>query len=299
MDDRVSAVMADMSPSTWPEARRRLALVRRYVEGGERSAVEAERLAREAGIGRSLFYRLVRIYETHSPLQKPSPRNDRCATPAVSDPTADAISEAIARLGPAATQAKTLRAATALCQARGQPLPTPRMVRAAFTKELAGKDLALRFGTTARLAVDRTMLDIVLDTADGFAGAQLTCLIDLENGRVIRQQVTAGPPAFDDVAELLTVVGDCDGVVLSASDDVLHELTARALSGQGASAPQMSRWRTGAVVRACLGLRLGRVSLLERSPDPAGVEAVDLETARHVVRELLRRRPETYDAAGG
>lgn len=297
MDDRASAVMADMPPSTWREARRRLALVRRYVDGGERSAAEAERLAREAGIGRSLFYRLVRIYEARPSTRNATPVDGEGEASSATNPTVEAISEAITRLGAAATQAKTLRAASALCQARVQPLPTPRMVRVAFTRELAGKDLAARFGATARLAFDRTVLDLVLETPEGITNAQLSCVIDLQAGRVVRHRVTAGPPALYDVAHVLAFDEARDGLVVSASDEVLSGLAVRVLSAEVIPPPQLSRWRMGAVVRAALGLRLGRVNLLERAPAPSsGSDAVDLDTARQVVGELLRRSLEGHVA---
>ncbi|WP_242416537.1 hypothetical protein [Sphingomonas panni] len=268
-----------------------MAIVRRYVKGNERTADEAGRLALEAGISRSLFYRLVRIYEEKAtaPSTVRRGREVQRSGSVAAATTEHAISLAIERLGGSATQATVLRVAKSLCEEWGVPPPTPRIVRRAFVG--AGERLDGRLGVTTRFALDRTMLGLAVDDPVGGTIAQLTCLIDLHQRRVVTHVLSAGPPSAIECAAALTSYPGSMGIAVSDTDEILLAHLSSHLASVGLPPAQNARWRMGTVVRSVIGLKLGRVPLLERRPKRMAKDAmIDLPSARRVVGALMRRR---------
>jgi transposase-like protein len=130
-DRRTRALLADAPPQNWETARRRLAAVRRYLEGGERSAKVVDAYAAEIGIGRSLFYRLARIYAEEGSVLEGHPQED------VEPDSAEQLTmQAMERAGTAASQAQIFRSVTEICDERGRDVPSRRLVRACCAKLL-------------------------------------------------------------------------------------------------------------------------------------------------------------------
>lgn len=292
-------MLADAPPQNWEEARRRLAVVRRYLSGGPRSAAAADACAEEIGIGRSLFYRLARIYAA-GVVDTERPRGRQ-----PSDVADDDTALAIARAGPSASPAQIYRTVVEMRCGQGRPPPSMRAVRASCARLLAGRSLSARLGLDADFAIDRAVLDLDLRASVGSdppEAAQLVCLVDLRAGVISRHLLSAGDPAPECIVTLAEGGAPCGSrIAVSASDPAIATDRLRTVIGTDGCVLLPGRWRVGTVIRATVGLRLGRLALRAR---PAGSDeprpVVTSETAREIVDELVRRHRETVDrgAAG-
>lgn len=289
-------MLADSHPRKWDEARRRLAIVRRYLRQPDRSAAMAEQYARQAGIGRSLFYRLARTYagspresRTVAPAEDAASKKDAASTEDVK-PTVNIMARAVEAAGHSASPAQIYRTAAELSRADGLTPPSRKWVRTHVANMLAGGSIAERMRLNADFAIDRAVLDLDVRSGTGPSeAAQLVCVVDLRRGAIVRHRLSAGEPGTEQVAH----IADCDDIAsgriaLSESDPVLCSDPMRSAIAGSSGRLVVGRWHVGAAIRAVVGLRIGRVALLARVPGSAGRrEPVVFDTACQVMDELL------------
>ncbi len=289
-------MLADSHPRKWDEARRRLAIVRRYLRQPDRSAAMAEQYARQAGIGRSLFYRLARTYagsqqesRTVAPAEDAASTKDAASTEDVT-PTVNIMARAVEAAGHSASPAQIYRTAVELSRADGLIPPSRKSVRTHVANMLAGGSIAERMRLNADFAIDRAVLDLDVRSSTGPSeAAQLVCVVDLRRGAIVRHRLSAGEPGTEQVAQ----IADCDDITsgriaLSESDPVLCSDPMRSAIAGSSGRLVVGRWHVGASIRAVVGLRIGRVALLARVPGSAGRrEPVAFDTAWQVMDELL------------
>jgi len=284
---RIRAMLAETAPQHWDEARRRLGIVRRYVAEGDRSIAAVDEYARQAGISRSLFYRLARIYAKGA---APSVRNaSKDDADKDVDPTTDLTARAIEFAGPSASGSQVYRTVVELSKAEGIGTPTQRGVRLRTVQMLAGRSIAARMGLTADFAIDRAVLNLDVGVAGSPLPAHLVCMVDLERGRIVRHLLTAGEPTSELVASL---AGD-DAVrgapiAISQSDASLFVERVRSAVVETSGRLVIGRWQAGTAIRAAVGLKLGKVALLARIPRSARpMTPVGFDTAGRVIDRLL------------
>lgn len=284
-DERIGEILTDLSPTSWAEAQRRLSVVRRYSRSLSRSAASAAQSAKELGISRSLFYRLVRTYEKRLPTNASTHRS--AVNPEINELIVQAIDEA----GDDASPARILRRATEMCEAVGLPGPSQQAVRTRFHRLLAGRKSRGRFRVAAGQVLDRSYLNATVTAAGAATPVVLTCVIDLDHGIVVDHLLSAEQPRMSEVADLACrAVNPADPVGISVSDHLLHGAELVKLIQDRGRRVVMGRWRAGATIRSVTGLRIGRIQLLERLPTSGlGPAPVDLAIVRRVVAELLDR----------
>lgn len=287
IDARARAMLSETAPQYWDEARRRLAIVRRYVAQGDRSIAVVDEYARQAGIGRSLFYRLARIYSKGvAPLAGHDPKGEAGKDP---DPATDLTARAIEHAGPSASGSQVYRTVVELSKAEGIATPTPRGVRLRTVEMLAGRSIAARMGLVADFALDRAVLNLDVGGGGPVRSAQLVCVVDLKRGTIVRHLLSAGTPSSDQVVSLARCDAVRGGLVaISQSDVSLFTEPVRSVLVEGSGRLVIGRWKTGTAIRAVAGLKIGKVALLARIPkSPQSMTRVDFDTARHVIDLLL------------
>lgn len=284
IDARARALLAESTPQRWDEARRRLALVRLYLGETDRSAVVAERYAGQAGIGRSLFYRLARIYSQTPKKSATDDPGDR------REPTPGITARAIERAGPSASPAQLFRTAVELSIAEGLAPPSRKAFRTQTAAMLAGESIAARMRLNAEFAIDRAILDMDVDTGTGpCEPGQLVCVVDLVRGTIVRHALCVGRPPSDRIVPLVCPeeIGS-SRIAVSESDDALFIQPVRSAIASASSRLVVGRWHLGTAVRAVVGLRIGKVALLSRLPGSThGRTPVSFDTARQVVEQLM------------
>lgn len=288
-DARVRAMLAETSPRYWDEAQRRLAVVRRYVTEGDRSIAAVDDHARQAGISRSLFYRLARIYSKgvgFSAGEYPKVEAD-----ADVDSATDLTARAIDLAGPSASGSQVYRTVVALSRAEGIEAPSPREVRPRTVEMLAGRSIAARMGLNADFAMDRAVLDLDVGGVGSPRPAHLVCLVDLARGAIVRHLLTVGGPTSDQLAPLAR----CEEVrgfrvAISQSDASIFVEPVRSALAEASGRLVIGRWQAGTAIRAVVGLKLGKVALLARIPKAArALTPVGFDTACRVVDQLLEQ----------
>ncbi len=277
-------MLADSHPGKWDEARRRLAIVRRYLRQPDRSAAMAEQYARQAGIGRSLFYRLARTYAGSAKA------SDDVASMEDVDPSVNIMARAVESAGHSASPAQIYRTAAELSRVEGRAPPSRKSVRTHVANTLAGGSIAERMRLNADFAIDRAVLDLDVRHGTGPSeAAQLVCVVDLRRGAIVRHRLSAGEPGTDQAAQMADFDDIASGrIALSESDPVLCSDPMRSAIAGSSGRLVVGRWHVGAAIRAVVGLRIGRVALLARVPGSAGRrEPVAFDTACQVLDELL------------
>jgi hypothetical protein len=148
-------------------------------------------------------------------------------------------------------------------------------------------------GLNARFAIDRSILDLdVRSRGDGHERAQLVCIVDLEAGVIGRHVLVAGAPGAADIASLVDHHDiENSRIALSQSDQSIYIPEVRAAVRDRGGILVPGRWRAGTAIRASVGLRIGRVAVLERLPASGHASAaVSLDTARQVIETLIARQ---------
>ncbi|QXT34920.1 hypothetical protein KV697_14190 [Sphingomonas sanguinis] len=284
-------MLADAPPATWSRAITRIAAIRRYLEEGDRSVESVDRHAAAAGIGRSLFYRLTRTYSVAD--VKSEGRSDRVGAWNVHEGTLDAVSDAMDELGAGASLSMVLERSRELCRARGVPLATSQIVRTRYGRNGAGTAIGERVRLTNDFAFDRTALELVVPGGDGMpCRAVLSCIVDMRDGVLSTHALTAGNPSASDVRDMFALGGASIGTLsIAEAERCAHGIDIAAIARDWGFTPLLNdRRRSGAIVRAAVGSRLGRIELVERRGDAAvGASHVDLGTARCVVDHLIDR----------
>ncbi len=291
MDDRLCRILADAPPGTWSRAVTRIAAVRRYLEEGDRSVESVDRHAAAAGIGRSLFYRLTRTYCAADVTS--ADRSDRVGAWNVHEGTLNAVSDAMDELGAGAPLSTVLERSRELCRMRDVPLATGQIVRTRYGRTGAGTAIAERLRLTNDFAFDRTALELLVSGADGRPRrAVLSCIVDMRDGVLRTHALTAGDPVATDLRHMFACRGASTGTLsIAEAERCAHGIDIAALAREWGLSPFLNdRRRSGAIVRAAVGSRLGRIELVERRGDAAiGTSHVDLGTARCVVDHLINR----------
>lgn len=278
-------MLADLPPLSWAEAKKRLSIVHEYFVAAERSKAHAEACAERMGIGLTTFYRLLDAYGRRRPeTTRPVRRTVRAEVH-------DRIMDAIAEAGGEASPAQILRRASQLCAEAGLPKPSQQAVRIRYWRAADHGIPRPRFGIAVGHLLDRAHLDVNVGDEGASTSAMLTCVLDVASGGIVGHLVSAGEPAIQDVVDIVRrTVQPSSSIGTSVSDGLLHGRDAmQELRGRGI-AVLAGRWRMGAMIRSTVGLRLGRVQLLERLPGAGiGTQPVDLVTVIGVVAELVSR----------
>lgn len=279
--------LAELPPTKWTEAKRRVAVVRRYLAVPDPSITDQARFADEIGVGFAMFHRIVRTVREWDAL--PDAARPHAHRRSVDPDSAELARTAVGLAGPEATQEAAYAKAVDLGRTRGVPPPGRQAVQTAYRRARAGDALAIRLGIDAEFVVDASPLGAATPREDGrAAGAVLSAIVDVAEGRLVRWMVTAGradAPALRDLVRQSPLRGHASvGIasILPANEltDLRKELglrPSRALRG-------------GSVLSAALGERLGRIPLLPRT-DPErparGLPLVDPEDLRDAVGAAL------------
>lgn len=291
MDERTCRLLAGTPPSAWSRAVTRLTAVRSYLEEGDRSIAAVDQHAAAAGIGRSLFYRLARSYCSGGDAS--SARSDRAKAWNVHPGTLAAVSDAMDELGTGASLSIVLERSRELCRVRGVPLATGQIVRTRHGRTGAGKAIADRVRLANDFAFDRTALDLTVpDDYDRPSRAVLSCIVDMRDGVLRAHVVTAGEPGASDLRHMFESSRPSTGTIsIAQAERSAHGIDIAALSRECGFVPFLNdRRRSGAIVRAAVGARLGRIDLVERRAEAEPKEIhIDLATARCVVSYLIER----------
>lgn len=278
-------MLADRPPISWAEAKKRLSIVHEYSVAAERSKAHAEACAERMGVGLTLFYRLLDAYgrsrrETTRPIRR-----------AVRAEVHERIMDAIAEAGREASPAQILRRASQMCDEANLPKPSQQAVRIRYWQATEHGIPKRRFGMAFDHVLDRAHLDVNVGDEGESTSAMLTCVLDVANGSIVGHFVSAGEPAIQEVVDLVRsalLTGSSIGT--SASDGLLHGRELMEGLRDQEVAVLVGHWRMGAMIRSAVGLRLGRVRLLERLPSTGvATQPIDLATAVGVVAELVSR----------
>lgn len=284
IDARARAMLIESVPAKWDEVRRRLALVRLYLRDADRSAAAAEAYARQAGIGRSLFYRLARVYADKAEASATGRQTDN------PQPSPNITAKAIEQAGPTASPAQIFRMAVELSRTEGMAPPSRKAVRTHAAAMLAGESIAARMRLKADFAIDRAILDLDIDAGVGPSkSGQLVCIVDLNHGTIVRHHLSVGQPSSDQIVSLARFDRAASSrIALSESDAVLFAEPVRSAIAENSNSLVVGRWHVGTAIRAVVGLKIGRVALLARLPrSKERRSTVAYDTARQVVEELL------------
>lgn len=294
MDERTCRLLAGTPPNAWSRALTRLTAVRDYLEGGDRSVAAVDRHAAAAGIGRSLFYRLARSYSAGE--AKAATRSDRAKAWNVHPGTLATVSDAMNELGTAASLSMVLERSRELCRTRAVPLATAQIVRTRHGRAGAGTAIADRVRLASDFAFDRTAMDLTVpDDHDRPSRAVLSCIMDMRDGVLSAHVVTAGEPGASDLRNMFEASGASTGTIsIAQAERCAHGIDIAELARACGFVPFLNdRRRSGAIVRAAVGARLGRIDLVERRTDSHPKEIhVDLATARCVVAHLIDQHRE-------
>lgn len=285
INPRIREMLADLPPASWAEAMMRLSIVHGYAVGAERSKAHAETCAQRMGVGLTMFYRLLDAYGRRRLEVTRSVRRT------VRTDVHDRIMDAIAESGGDASPAQILRRASQMCVEAGLPKPSQQAVRVRYWRAADHGIPKSQFGIAVGPLLDRAHLDVNVGDEGASTSAMLTCVLDVASGGIVGHLASAGKPAIQDVADLVRrTVEPSSSIGSSVSDGLLHGRDVIQELRERGIAVLAGRWRMGAMIRSTVGLRLGRVQLLERLPGAGiGTQPVDLETVIGVVAELVSR----------
>lgn len=291
MDERTCRLLAIAPPGSWSRSIVRLAAVRRYLEEGDRSVAAVDRHAAAAGIRRSLFYDLARIYAAADRTEAVGVAPSKAQ--GVHAGTVSAITDAMTQLGASASLSMVLERSREICRERGVPLATGQIVRTRYGRIGAGSATGERVRLSSDLAFDRTVLDLAVPAVGGGSiRVVLSCIVDMHAGVLRAHVLTAGDPSASDLRDMFLTLADVTGTLsIAESERSAHGIDIAALAREHGLVPFLNdRRRPGVIVRAAFGSRIGRIELVERRAQakPRKVDT-DLETARSVIAYLIRQ----------
>lgn len=288
MEDIPASRLAEMPASQWEEAKRRIAVVRRYIREGDNSMATSAKYEASLGLRRGMFHRLVRMVKGWDAAPERTRLRPRQAP---SDVAAEAAArEAVERAGLSATLEEAINTAIVIAAERRSPPPTMGALRHAHASVPAGPGIASRLGLTGGLALDSSAIAARVTQDDGSpALAVLTAIVDTKSGRFATWSVTAGPPMPMVVGSMLDDLPQgSNGMSMTVSTEIQGAF--REMLEQHGFPLTVDRIRTGTIIRAAIGARLGRIAILPRLLFRGGgaeLPIVELTDLSGVVAELL------------
>ena len=288
MEDIPASRLAEMPASQWEEAKRRIAVVRRYIREGDNSMATSAKYEASLGLRRGMFHRLVRMVKSWDSAPERTRLRPRQAP---SDVVAEAAArEAVKRAGLSATLEEAINTAIVIAAERGSRPPTMRALTHAYGSVPASSGIASRLGLTGDFAFDASAMAVrVMQEDRTCALAVVTAIVDAQSGRFASWRVTAGAPtpmlAKSMLAELPPKAA---GISMTLPSGMLSGF--RSLMEEHGASLTADRITPGTIIRAAIGARLGRIAILPRLLTRGGgddLPVVDLADLTGVVSELL------------
>lgn len=299
LDDapREERVLADLPPDNWPEARRRHAVLVRYMRKVSPTIDDAKRSAAAMGVTTRTLYRLVHSYkELRADLKR---RQSRRGKHSVVRAEVDGIVAATIRdLGPTATDVAVHDEATRRCHAAGLTAVSHNSIRRRRARVSEPIDLARRLGLEFDLIVDcsRFTFDVVA-RGEPARPATLAAVFTGRSGELMAWNVFAGRPDVADLTALLEAAGTCrpdrttPTLIVAAVSSARRELErsgdALAQNGLQLDRTPSIRLRDGAAIVPAIGLSIGRIPFAPMRKTEAGQDAPSIPL--HLAREILAR----------
>jgi len=256
------------------------------------------RHAEELGIGRGMFYRLVRVVKVWDDSKEPArPRARRKPADAAS---ATLASEAVARSGLGASLEEAIAAAVLLARSRGVAPPSERAIRGAYGLVRAGHAIRDRLKLGGSFAIDATALEVSITTGEAGSIAVLTAVVDLRTGTLVTWRISAGeadPSTLSLLVEgaLPSLAGVRSITVSSALPNAIRPILVDA-----GIATEEQGGPGGAILKAALGAKIGRIRLLPRyfsRGSEIETPMVKFDDLHAVVTELLAVAGLTIDSS--
>jgi hypothetical protein len=292
--DREVALLANLPPSNWSEALRRMEVLDAYRQIEAPTVRDIERHAELLKLNPRSFYRLIRAYDDLG--RAGSARQSKRGTTRSLPADASAIIEQVrGELGREVPDRMIHLEVAKRCVAAGLPVPSSNAVR---TRDMPSQvDLRIRLRRRFSFVIDACPLDFdVFDEGPPtrcVRPAWLTCLLDGADGGMLAHLVTAGEPAPQDMVEMLEAVRSSapSGSTLLATGELHAKLAAVVTTDDlplVLDVPMSRGLRPGAAMVPALGLKIGRMSLHSRRRKAMSEgTAVSLGMARRVVEHAL------------
>ncbi|MGC5796016.1 hypothetical protein [Sphingomonas sp. NFX23] len=262
MEQIEAARLAELPTTQWEQAKERVAVVRRYLRQGDTSMHAVTRHAHEIGLGRGMFYRLVKVVKAWDECKEPvRPKAPRRPTDVAS---ALLAREAVDLAGPAATLEQAIARAVELATDRGTIPPSERAIRGAYGRVRSGRATRERLKLPGRFAIDATALEATVADGHAPAIAVLTAVVDMRDGMLVAWRLSAGEADAATLSQLIDVslpdlLATRAITVSSALPDGIGPLLAR-----GSIEIAERRTAGGSILKAVLGSKIGRIRILPR-----------------------------------
>ena len=294
--------------------RRRLEAISRFEASPGRQ--NAERLAKEIGLGTAQFYNLVKAWRTlRDPRKLAGPEMAR-TKPVDLDEAQRRIIERAIDHAPTAAPDEIVRLAIGDGDVHGVPMPAKEKVRRAVLARRPSR-LTDELASLGDLIVDHTVLDLPVDFGGGTIERPLaTVVVHAPAHRIVALEIGRGGPSTRSIAASLRAAFECAGkhggepvierlAIPSPSDEDwprLHDAVGRA--GLSLNALRSGPYGHGRCIEALLGQRREgirfRPRLVEAGPERRSIlphtSHAPLDAER--TRELVLARLEVGDVPG-
>lgn len=306
MADRILIEDLSVAPSrVWPTIIDRHHAVMSYLKIGNPTTADADRSARQLGLSRRMFYRLINGHRERSAGRSSATSITGRGRP-VSFEQEVAISDALTRLGPGAWTRDVNAEVAEICAARGISAPSDYAVNTRV--RAPGRRVGLRARLRSRFdwILDTAQLDFDVVEGDGNTGrAYLLAFTDARTGETLAHEVRAGKPSSLALANLILpklpqLQRPSHGRSRLA---VTKRLWAEAMllkpllteHGVEAAECEPRTIRSGEAMLLVFGRKIGNISLRARAEGQSvqGEQAaIDLALAQAVVASLVTNRNE-------
>lgn len=305
---RTDAVRA----ARWGEARRRIAILRRYMSLENPSVADADDAAAEIGVKRRMLYMLVRVMRVQSEMRAAGPRP---AKTRIAPEVDDLIREMVAAADPAASLNSIAEGIREEARRRGLPPPQNKTVRTRLEQARAAHRAAAdRSSGTPEFAIDHSALLISATNGDRTGAVHATVVLDLGARRVVGLHLGLDQPGPESAAAALLdaihgmapsidagPAGDWLAIVHMTHDGHPPWITLRDLLERAhlkpvarvASRAMPGVWLSRIVGRTLLGVPLRpRLDKAELDRRVAGMTPIAIDELRAVMgRKLAERIP--------
>jgi hypothetical protein len=302
MSPTYSERLAALTPRQWSLTLERVHIIDRYLEIERPTAEDADAYAEILRIGRSNFYRLVRIFREQR--QSCSAKTETRKRSMISSETEAVIQEVISELGAATGPARISREATRRCEERGISVPSLNATR---TRLATARRAAPVTTTLPPLALDHCGLRMNLRLDDGVtATAVISVLIHTPSGQLLGHYLTGNAPTAASAAHaLLDALSSrpprskgqrsAPALLVEIDEDSAWGPITEALVASGIQplTRDMSERSPGQIMLRTLGMRLGKIALAPRKTFHCGAlpkaPVVPIKDAEAILRELIQQ----------
>lgn len=266
--NRLAPLLVNLTPQQWAETARRFEVIDRFRKLTRPTTSDAINAARELGLRRSGFYKLLRVLnESRLPVDATERGRPRTTPQQV----AQLIDLAAERMGRSATAAQIKREVERLCLAEALEPPGLAAIKTRLDAKPVTPDVAATLRRQCDLVLDASPLPFYVGGEQESGQATLSALLLASTGRILAHRLSIGQPDAETWRDLiddmvpLPRTGRARVLIKTAGITPPSAEIQRDMKDYGIDYHERlsRRLRPGGALRAVFGRHIGRVRLLE------------------------------------